>query len=224
MSGEIDWKQKYKELKSKYMNAVDMAYRLGVEEGMKQSQMDQANQQMADAQAQQQDAMAGGGDPNDPNSQPQNNNGAPGTPDQGNGVPDKSGAPSVQPAPVSENPEGSELDKHIETLESMINKSEDPTQALKDSLASLKSIRAHTKFNEEMKKSQMAIPAIAKAMHKPAFKFGVQANHNLSTNAKAAVGMQHRIVNDIMNKMAEEEQKASKSILSTLNLDGIVKG
>lgn len=229
MAGEINYRQKYQELKAKYMNAVDVAFRLGFEEGSKQSQLDQANQQLADAQAAQQNAQPGapGADPS------QNNNGAPGTPDQG-AAPDKSGAPSVQPTPSagaapvpmaeSEHPEGSELDQHIAKLESMIAKSEDPSEDLKKSLEEIKTIRSDMKFREEMKKSAEAIPAIAQALHKPQFKFGVQASHNLSSTAKSSVSMHHKIVNDIMQKWEQEEGKAGKDILSALSVEGITKG
>ena len=242
MSGEINWKMKYTELKSKYMNAVDMAYRLGVEEGLKQGQLDSANQQLAEASAQQQDQAAGGGDPGMgggaggqlPGGK-QNNNSAPGTPDQGAGN-DKSGAASVQPTPTggqpavapmkeSEHPEGTELDQHIAKLESMIAKSEDlDINDLKGAINDLKSLQKSQKEQLELKKSQMAISGIAKAMHKPQFKFGVQANHNLSTTAKSAATMQHEIVQDVFKKWEAEEKNASKDILSTLKIEGIIKG
>ncbi len=232
MAGEVNYKAKYMELRAKYMNAVDVAFRLGFEEGAKQSQVDQANQQMQDAQAKEQ-AMAGG-QPGE--GAPQNNNGAAGTPDQG-AAPDKSGAPSIQPAGAegvppasptgapmkeSENPEGSELDQHIAKLESMLHKGE-ASEDLKNSLEALKVIRTDMKFRAEMKKSAAAIPEIAKAMHKPAFKFGVQASHNLSTTAKSAVTMHHKIVNDIMEKWEKEESKAGKDILSALSVEGVTK-
>ncbi len=230
MAGEINYKQKYQELKAKYMNAVDMAFRLGVEEGMKQSQLDQANQQLAQAQAAQQgmggDPSGGqpGGMPGEES--PTNNNGAPGAPSGGG--PDKSGAASVQPppaGPASENPQGSELDQHIEKLESMVAKSEqlDVTD-LKKAIEDLKSLQKSQKEQLELAKSAAAIPKIAAALHKPQFKFGVQANHNLSTSAKAAVSMQHKIVSEVLQKWEQEEQKAGKDILSTLSIEGITKG
>jgi hypothetical protein len=67
-----------------------------------------------------------------------------------------------------------------------------------------------------MKKSYKAIPAIAKALHKPAFKIGQQASHNMTSNAKAAVGMQEKIVSDLMKAMADEETKATNSIQNIL--------
>lgn len=230
---EVNWKLKYAELKAKYMSAVDMAFRLGVEEGMKQSQLDQAAQQQADAQAQQ-GAMAGG-DPNDPSAQSQNNNSAPGTPDQGEG-PDKSGAPSVQPGAVqaepmadSEHPEGSELDQHIATLEGMLKKHEDgilgfDSDTVQKSIDGLKQMKFAMMQKSELKKSAMAIPKIAQALHKPQFKFGVNASHNLSSTAKASVNMHQKIVSEVMNKWEAEEKRASKDIMSVLNVDGIVKG
>jgi hypothetical protein len=234
MPGEINYKQKYQELKAKYMNSVDMAFRLGFEEGSKQSQLDQANQQLASAQEDKQNLM-GGAKPGDP-SKP-NNNGAPGTPDQGAGA-DKSGAPSIQPNPVegapaasptgapmkeSENPEGSELDQYIAKLESMLSKSESPNEDLKKSLDEIRSIRDDIRFRAELKKSYEAIPAIAKALHKPQFKFGVQAAHNLDSTAKSSVSMHHKIVQGIMEKWEKEESKAGKDILSALSVEGITK-
>lgn len=237
MSGEINWRQKYQELKSKYMNAVDMAFRLGVEEGMKQGQLDNANQQLAQAQSQMQ---AQGTPAADPAGGKPNNNGMPGTPDQG-GAPDKSGAPSVQPTPAegaapaapmkeSEHPEGSELDQHIAKLESMISKTEDllgqenlDVTALNKTISDIKSLQKSYKEQLELKKSAEAISNIAKAMHKPQFKFGVQAEHNLSSSAKASVNMQQEIVQDVFRKWEEEEKKAGKDILSTLKIENIIK-
>lgn len=221
MAGEINYKAKYNELKAKYMNAVDMAFRLGVEEGMKQSQLDQANQQLQQAQAEQ-EAAAGGMQPGE-EGQDANNNGAPGAPNGGG--PDMSGAPSVQPPqPGSENPEGSELDQHIAKLESMVSKSELPMDDLKKSIEDLKSFRVNLKLQSDLKKSAQAIPAIAHALHKPSFKLGVQASHNLDNTAKAAASMHHKVVADVMTKWEQEEQKASKDILSTLRVEGITKG
>jgi hypothetical protein len=233
MPGEINWRMKYQELKSKYMNAVDMAFRLGVEEGLKQGALDSANQQLAQSAAE--DQGAGGGDaPGAEDGGKTNNNGAPGTPNQGSAGADKSGAPSVQPneveaapaAPMaeSEHPDGSELDQHIATLEGMLKKTEElDADDLKKAVADLKSLQKSYKEKNDLRKSAMAIPRIARAMHKPQFKFGVQAQHNLTSTAKAAVNMQHEIVNHVLQKWEEEEGKAGKDILSTLGIDGLVK-
>jgi hypothetical protein len=235
MPGEVNYKQKYLELRQKYMNSVDVAFRLGFEEGAKQSQLDNAGQQMAQAQAEKEASAGAAAAPGQPPKE--NNNSAPGTPDQGSG-PDKSGSPSIQPKPVegapaakpdgspmkeSENPAGSELDQHIAKLESMIQKSENPAEDLKKSLDELKELSKNLKFQAELKKSAEAIPAIAKALHKPQFKFGVQAQHNLTSTAKSALSMHHKIVGDIMEKWEKEESKAGKDILSVLGIEGATK-
>jgi hypothetical protein len=222
---DTNWKLKYQELKSKYMNSVDVAFRLGVEEGMKQSSLDNANQQLQQAQIDKQNMPSGSGEDGKPN-----NNGAVGTPDQGVGA-DKSGAPSIQPetpeaVPMqeSEHPEGTELDQHIAKLEGMIAKSEElNVNDLKKTIDDLKSLQKYHKEQTELKKSAAAITKIAASLHKPQFKFGVQAQHNLNSTAKSAASMHHKIVNDIMQKWESEENKAGKDIMSALKVDGIIK-
>ncbi len=63
MNGKIDWKSKYAELRSKYMNAIDAAFRLGFEEGQREAEMENLQQQvteMEEAQAMaEQEAMMG---------------------------------------------------------------------------------------------------------------------------------------------------------------------
>ena len=44
---KVDWKQKYEELRSKYMNAIDAAFKLGFEEGQKNAEFEFTQQQMA---------------------------------------------------------------------------------------------------------------------------------------------------------------------------------
>ena len=73
-----------------------------------------------------------------------------------------------------------------------------------------------------MKKSQAAIDGIVKSLHKPAFKIGVQASHNLNDNAKKSVSMQHKIVTDIMKAWNDEENKAKNSIENLLNIEGLL--
>lgn len=56
MSGKVDWKQKYLELRSRHMNAIDIGFRLGFQEGLKAGELQ--NLQMQLQQAQQEAAMA----------------------------------------------------------------------------------------------------------------------------------------------------------------------
>lgn len=203
---KIDYKQKYMELKMKYMEAVDQAFRLGFEQGQvqeQQNQMAMQQQQQADLQA----AMAGqppGAPGQDPNAQP----GAPGAPDE--------------TAP-GQNPAGTELDQHIAKLESMMGSKEAKPEEIAKALTELKAYRADQLQQIELKKSSMAISGIAKALHKPAFKIGSQASVNMTDNAKRAVGMQHRIVEDVMKSWSEEESKASKEISKVLSVEGLTK-
>jgi predicted ATPase len=50
MSGKVDWKQKYKELRSKYMNALDVSYRLGYQEGQKEAEFQSMQKELQAAQ------------------------------------------------------------------------------------------------------------------------------------------------------------------------------
>lgn len=60
-NNKVNWKQKYYELRSKYMNAIDTAFRLGVEEGMKNAELENMQMQMQQMEQQQmaEDPMMG---------------------------------------------------------------------------------------------------------------------------------------------------------------------
>lgn len=199
---EINWKSKYTELKAKYMSAVDAAFRIGMEQGMQQAQVQQAQDQAAQAQAQEQSMQQG--------EQP----GQEGAPQEGGEQPQDSA-----------HPEGSELDQHISQLEGMLGKSElsaDDMQALQKSVAALK-------FGIEMKKSDAAVRGIAKSLRPalPAAKIPAAMNkaadHNLSPNAKAALNLQAQIVANVMAGFAEEESNLSKSIAGIVAGEGLKK-
>jgi len=176
-----DYKLKYEDLKLKFMDAVDVSFRLGFEQGAQQAQVQQAQQQAQEAQPGQEQQ-----DPNNP------------------AGPDSS---------------GSEMDQHISTLESMVNK-QDPASAgyadMKKTLDSMKSL-------VEMKKAENAISGIAKAM-KPKFTIGKGANKNLSEHGKKALNDQEKIVEALMKSFQDEETKASETIIKTLNFENLLKG
>lgn len=204
MSSQVNYKQKYQELKMKFMESVDAAFRMGFEQGAVQAQQDQMmqqQQQQAELEQAQAAGMGGGAEGSQPGAEQMAN---------------PNGGAVGNMEPDSENPAGSELDQHIAKLESMLGKSE-KIEGLAETIAGLKNFKKEIAFQVEMKKSQMAIPAIAKALHKPAFKIGQQASHNMTSNAKAAVGMQEKIVNDLMKAMDEEANKASSSIEKILS-------
>jgi len=64
MASKVNWKSKYEELRSKYMNAIDVSFRLGVEEGARNAEMEALQQQVAQMEEQaamdQEAAMMGG--------------------------------------------------------------------------------------------------------------------------------------------------------------------
>jgi len=111
----VSYKQKYLDIRSKLVEASDVAYRLGFEEGVKEGQQQaeqqaQEQQQMMEQQAQEQAAMGGempmeGGMP------------------EGGEMPQEMG--EEMPQEMGEE-EGSELDEHISELEGMVQKGEKP--------------------------------------------------------------------------------------------------
>lgn len=211
MGAEINYKNKYMELRAKYLNDLDMAFRLGFEQGGQQAQQDQMMQQqqqqqeMEAAMMQQQQGAGGefGGEGGEGAEQP--------------------GQPGQEAAAAPGQPGGSELDQHINQLESMLSKPGAKPEEIQKSLQSLKSLRKAQLQEIELKKSTAAIKGIAKALHKPAFKFSTTASHNLKDNAKQAVSMQHKIVSDVMAKMEAEERRATTDISKLLEVEGLTK-
>lgn len=192
------------DLKTKYQETVDLAWRLGFEQGAQQAQLDQATQQQQQAD---QMAMAANGQP-----QPgQEGEAAPGE------------EPEAQPGqPQSQNPNGDELDQHISKLEGMLGKSEISSMDLGDLKKTLSDIRSlqvqinltksldsikNTKFGS-LKKSQPLSPRL-------------QAN--LPEPAKKALSMQEKIVESVFEKWSRDESKAASDISSILNVEGITK-
>lgn len=229
MAGDVNWKSKYIELKAKFMESVDTAFRLGFEEGAKQSDQNNAMQQQQQAQDQAAASPGGANGGQSPDATQANGPAQPGDPQSaempGGATPAQPPQPAV-PMAESEHPDGSELDQHIAKLESMLSKSELGSEERSELMKSVEGIRSFRRDQLqaiEMKKSYEAISGIAKALHKPKFKMGVQAQHNLSSNAKQAVSMQEKIVGDIMQKWEQQEKQASKSILEQLSVEGLTK-
>lgn len=206
---EINYKMKYMDLKAKFMSSVDAAYRLGYEQGMQEGQMQAAAEAQA-MQAEQQAAAQGQGNP-EASGQDQEQEEAP------------------QEENINENPSGSELDKHIEELESMLGKSEKlEGEELK------KAQNAIASFKQEVlvKRNNAAIHSIAKSLNKkPAQKkaapmglvFSPTATKNLNQSGKDAVSMQHKIVDEMMKSWEKEEQAAAKDIANVLKVESLLK-
>jgi hypothetical protein len=84
--GLTDYKAKYNDLKMKYLNTVDLSWRLGYEQGLKDAQTEQAQQQQMQSDAMDQQAAG---------TQPGEESAAPGTEEKSEAQP-----------PVSQNPNG----------------------------------------------------------------------------------------------------------------------
>lgn len=204
MAGRIDYKQKYEELKAKFMSSVDSAWQDGYQHGMADSQTEQAQMQQ-----QQQDAMnqAAAGAP------------MPGQPGEENdpGM-DQNGPADDKPG--SEHPNGSELDQHIEKLESMLGKTELAPlelQDLKKTLSDIRSLQVQitlAKSMDSIKNTKLA---------KSYLSLSPKNQANLPEPAKKSLSLQEKIVGDILNKWAADESKASKNILSVVSGEGLTK-
>lgn len=200
-----DYRAKYMDLKTKFQETVDLAWRLGFEQGAQQAQLDQVAQQQAQAD---QMAMAANGQP-----QP-GQSGEEGTPGE---------EQSEQPGqPQSQNPNGDELDQHIQKLESMLGKTEiNPMELgdLKKTLADIRSLQVQinlTKSLESIKNTKMA-PL------KKSISFSPKVQANLPEPAKKALSLQENIVKSVFEKWSKDESQAASQIGSILNVDGIVK-
>jgi len=194
MSNETNYRSKYEQLKSQFMASVDTAFRLGFEQGAQAAQTENLQAQAQQQAAAQQPEQAG-------------------KPEDGT----ESEAPETMQE--SENPAGSELDQHIEKLESMLGKTELNGEDLQKALKEVKS------FKEKIaiRKNDKAIKSIAKALNKPAFSIGKQANRNLTDVSKGALNMQEKIINDVFKSWETQEQSASKDIFSILAIEGLTK-
>lgn len=145
-----DYKQKYLDLRSKLMEVADTSFRLGFEQGMKEGmiqQMQQQMQQQAEQQAAMEQQMAQGQMPP----------GAEGemSPEEQAMMEQQGGAP-MEGAPEEMGPEAaSELDQHIEELESLVAKGEKPSVlSMRKAVEELVSLRKAQK--EKMSKKMQA--------------------------------------------------------------------
>ena len=238
--GEINWKLKYEALKLKFMNSMDMAYRIGYEEGAKDAQMEAMAQQQQAADQAAQAQQNGFGNEEDPNQDSEQDGEQPevdsaGIPGKGDNTAPPPGIETGEEDPNAPPVEGSELDNHIGELEQMIvGKTEVSVDDLKKSLANIK------RFKEarDLHKSMQAIKSISKSLKKsgkidfksikapkvkPVFQIGKQAEKNISNKDKAALSMQEKIVSDIMKSWEEQEIKAAEKISTIAAIEGLTK-
>ena len=144
----VDYKQKYLDLRSKFANTCNAYYRTGYEEGMKDGQM-QAQQEQMQMQAQQEQMAAQGINPEtgEPMEGAVDENGMPievqGS--EGEGQEEDMNPEDMNPEDMSEE-EGSELDQHINELESLVQKGEKPkVTELRKAVKALANLRKNHK-------------------------------------------------------------------------------
>lgn len=190
---EVNYKLKYNELKLRFISALDVSFRTGYEAGSQAAQIEAQQQQMqmqADqaAQAQQQPGQPGEEQPEDGQEQPQD----------------------------QQHPEGSELQRHIDELESMVKKSEITPMDLKKSLDSLKAYKSNMDLNKSLANiRKIKMPRTPLVLSKT-------AAHNMPEASQKALTAQETLVSEIMTEWGKQEAKASKSIFETLAEEGLV--
>jgi len=116
---KVDWKQKYENLRSKYMNAIDVAFRLGYQEGSRAAEMEAIQAELQGLkQAQEMQGLNGG---------------MGGDPGMGDGMEATSGEEIAEEA-MEQQPEegGSELESSMNELEEYVKSEEDIKNLMKN--------------------------------------------------------------------------------------------
>jgi hypothetical protein len=200
----VDYKAKYLDLKTKYQETADLAWRLGYEQGLKRlTARTNAAQQQAQAD---QMAMAANGQP-----QPGQEGEQPGQ------------EAEAQPGqPQSQNPNGDELDSHIARLESMLGKGELTSTDLGDLKKTLSDIRS-LQVQINLTKSMESIKNTKFSPLKKSQSLSPRLQANLPEPAKKALSMQENIVKSVFDKWAKDEQQAASDISSIIGIEGITK-
>ncbi len=189
----VDYKKKYMDLRARFVEALDIAFRTGYEQGANETQVQNMAQQ-AQMQAQQAAMMQGqmGGAP---------------------GMEQPTGTPDQQPVPEAG---GDEMDAAIAELEGLVNKKEPSIDDMKKSLESIKNNRMHQKLQKATKEA-------GKKMAQPPKPLSLSYKVNLPEESKQAVSMQSKIVDDILNKWEQEAQNSAKDITSVLGTEALTK-
>ena len=166
---QVDYKQKYVELRAKFLESTNMAYRAGYEAATKDAQIQQLTQQVADGQAREQAAAAQAGmmgqDPNAPQEDP---NAMPVDGQEGADQNLMNNSPNPNQMPYGDdnqnNPAfqdqqgGGELDSAINELSGMVSKGQKPSLIdLRKSLDKVMAIRQKHIAISELKKSNSLV-------------------------------------------------------------------
>lgn len=200
------------------LESLDVAFRLGYEQGAmaaQQQQMQDQQQQVAEQQAAEAQGAANGGMPGQ-----EGQEGAPGQ-DDGARIQDDSRGVGQQ-AQGADGMGSSELDSHINELEGVMAKTEygsDAWEALNKSIFNLKSI----KIDVDLKKNEKLIKSVSQNLKKKQLNLNPRASHNLAEKSKKALSMQHSIVNGLMDTWEKEEKGLPTDIAAILRSESLTK-
>jgi hypothetical protein len=196
----VDYRMKYKEMKAKMLESIDVSYRLGYEQGYKEAtqeaQMAQIQQQMQQAQMMQQAAMGAQQDPNamaaqgaSPDQQAEMM-GQEVSPEMQGGMPEMQGQ-EMNPEEEMEGSQANELDQYLAELESMVAKGEKPNV-----------LDLRKKFTE--------ISNLRKAQ-----------KDKMKSNRQQVVSAQKSIVDNLIKKWTSKTEETSEDIEKLIREKGI---
>ncbi len=187
----LDYKQKYREIRTKMMEAVDVSFRLGYEEGLKEGEM-QAQQMQMQQQAEAEALAAQQGGINPETGQPIN----PAAAEEGmvEGEIDPETGEELPPEEMGGMEAGTELDSHINELEGLVQKGEKPSIM-------------------DMRKAVIKISDIRKAQKNKYI--------DLKKKKAKSNSAQKKVVNNILKKWEFEAQDTSSGIEKIIKESGI---
>lgn len=209
MKEPVDYKKKYQDLRARFVGSLDMAFRMGYEQGANEATMQAQAQQAQAAMQQAQNAQAqvgamGGGAPQDDQAMMDADQAA-GPQDPSMQAPGgiSAGQAGFQPVP----PQSEELDGYISELEGLVSKSEVAPEALKKSIEKIKNFQMNTKLAKSMK----------------GLGFSKRAAKNLSPSAKKDLSLQEQVLDNIMAKWEKEAPRTVSDAMQVIGTEALSK-
>lgn len=202
MKKDIDYKQKYQELRTNFISATERAYSTGYEHGIKDGRQEAT--QMAQQQTQAQNQIPGQETPQ------------PMSPEQ----------MANQHDQAEMDQQESEVDQKIQELESILSgqaKDVDKKEVIKvvddlnKSLAEMKNIKSRISMRMGMQKSERL-----KTLGKEVKQEVKTVSKEMNQNRAAALSLQKKMVDDLISKMEKESAETASDILKTAKREGLV--
>lgn len=187
----VDYKAKYLELRTRLLEATDVAYRTGYEQGMEKGQQAAQEQQMAEMQAQQMAAQGLGpdGQPLQQGAEGQDPNAMGGDPAMQD--PNMGGDPNAMPMDDMGGEPGGELDSKLAELQELVSKGEKPK---------VLDLRKIVREIATVRKSQI---------------------ENFKNKNKKVESAQRSLVKNILKKWDSESQSVTEDLEKILETDGL---